>query len=246
MPLEPPTLIARSAPAADVRFLDRSQQQAADIICSRQPANRYLADKLPSIPAVSRPTGSSGGWSPKLIRVLSEDNSQCHPVKSLPLPAPGWWMNHPNRSGEGYCVQLSPTRDEETCITLQSTGNGSNLAQADEPERAFREAVYKKPPHMLTRVELEAIKGKAAAEFTLAQTIDLKGKRVLELAGHFKESNQDVYRLQFNDRDDANQEFAMVTLDFTAKPDKFRKYFKAVKHCFSQIQWSTKSEVPTK
>lgn len=155
-------------------------------------------------------------------------------------------MYLPNLMGNGYAFEFNPKNDSETAIRVSSTGNAGTLEEANAQEKAFRKTVYNEPPHKLTRPELDAIEGELSSEFSSAQTYELNGKRVLELCGHFKEGDRDVYRLNFNYLDDSIDKFAIAELEFQAKPDKFRKYIKAVKHCFSQIQWSTKSENPTK
>jgi hypothetical protein len=252
MPFEcPPNLIIPEK-RAEIRFILSPESATEKTSAVDLSQSKLLAKKLVGPPAITNfdeLRRKQGPAKRELYKAVTAARFNCPPVDFFPLPSGGWYFAPPNLGiPPGYCLAFCPAPAGETDaeISIQSSGISTDFRSLNAPLSAFYETVYKAPPHALTAKEIKAIEEDIAEEFSSARTYDLNGKRVLELCAHFKSENKDVYRLEFNLKEDNCQELSIVTLNFQAKPDKFCKYIKAVKHCFSQIQWSTKSDAPTK
>lgn len=192
---------------------------------------------VPVVPSIS-PTTIQRKWKPKFLKALNGEACKGLPVKYMKFPEPGWWQYH-DFSGcppEGYDVKFSPRNDENTTLTFYCDGHEAS-------DDSGLRMVLKQPAHRLTIDEMAAVSNGPKNVIKEAHTESLNGKKVVFESGLTDDDGYQVFRVEFNHNQEGTAPLVPTEIVFKAKPDKYKKYIKAVLASIRTIQWDEKAHL---
>lgn len=177
-------------------------------------------------------------WKPKLWREIRLSNFEYLPIERMKLPNPGWWQYFRNSTypPTGYKLELSLIGDKGTTLTFFSDGR-------EATEESGLRAILKQPAHKLTDAEITALNYGNKNICSEAHSEKLNGKLVVFEAGHKDDEGQLVCRVEFNHNPDGTEPLVPAEIRFRAKPDKYKKYIKAVLDSIRTIKWDAKAHL---
>lgn len=220
MPIDLPQLLLTKPEVAEVRYLTNR-------------SNSLIAKSKPLQPPKHRYPSCSGGevdYRAHRVMVVGGNLYQISPLKTMQLPK-YWWQYQPAELGssEGYYLEFSPRGDRETTITLERCFK-------DRDSDFCRQVLetLKAPPHKIGEDECKLL-NLTYSDFQHIETNDLNGRRVVTGEGASCRANL-FYLMLFHSQ---SEPYGCGSIRFTATPQKYKQYIKAVKASFQSIEWET-------